>query len=842
MPDMDLSQVHSGFPTQTQHGNFNTLQIHVKDEFNGNDFLEGTENGTYRPRPQLPKPFVLMRSLQHLMNGLNNGTIDVDPEYQREVVWTAERMTGLVDSLMENFYIPPIILNKKPEVVQNGGPPTASFICVDGKQRLSSVLAFIKGIIPCHDHRGEKWWFGDQSISRRKNILSEAMQKQFLEKELVSFEFTNLSSEQEEDLFARVQMGVQLSVAEKMRAQSGPWQELARLFVDDFPSIYSLMKERARAKDFQLTLSCFSQIVEVMHPTAANGVPILKTNHSHLPKLLSNKGAVDDGLKSHLANVWNTFKDLINEDSNTFTNENKTLTGVQTFAPVEMVAVTVLISTYSETRNNQLLIGDIQALRNALRVHFTDLRLNIATWKFVWDFIHDLEAIRGAVDGSTVNPDQRSMPTPGSSPAVPSALGVPAEPTQKRRRPVAKNVPWAVQPSQQPATTKSEEVPPAPPSRVRPAKRRRVDPDLADGEVSGTLTDAEFSGTSGNQSAGSAHTVSSKATQAKSQAERMNDSVSTPPMVPWPAPANQTLVWRNPYEPNARQSQQKGAVITPTEARQKRVSELNSYRAPIAPLGSSRPSAPTAPTSSSTSPISTARRGSTISPFPMWPEPSPTTPVALQSQSKATKTPNFRVSTTPQARKSNNTSPNTRTALGAFTPAHADEQWEGVTKSVSPEQRPLPSLTVQPPIFGLTSRSSAKAPLSGPASTAPPTRTASRTAPKVGPSQPLPTQKARRTPSTKPKPAHPTLPQYDGAIDLTDDGAIDLTSDTEQERQSLLTSFKPRSAAGAQGKDTVNRETSKTQALGKQTVDVDVDVENQDTNPTSRERKFKRRG
>jgi hypothetical protein len=74
----------------------------------------------------------------------------------------------------------------------------------------------------------------------------------------VSFEFKDLSQEQEEDLFARVQMGVQLTLAEKMRASTGPWQELARLFVDDFPIVYSLMKDRARAKDFQLTLSCFS--------------------------------------------------------------------------------------------------------------------------------------------------------------------------------------------------------------------------------------------------------------------------------------------------------------------------------------------------------------------------------------------------------------------------------------------------------------------------------------------------------------------------------------------------------------------------------------------------------
>ncbi|KAF1358907.1 hypothetical protein EJ07DRAFT_21584, partial [Lizonia empirigonia] len=320
--------------------------------------------------------------------------IDINPEYQREVVWTADRMTGLIDSLMENFYIPPIILNKKPRLSQNGAASQETLVCVDGKQRLSSILAFVKGLIPCHDHRGEKWWFCEPAGSKRKRVLSEQLQKQFFKKEFVSFEFTNLSPEQEEDLFARVQMGVQLNLAEKMRASTGPWQELARLFVEDFPAVYELMKDRARSKDFQITLSCFSQIVECMHPTNANGVPILKTNHTYLSKLLNNKDAVDDALKSHLARVWNTFKDLIEADPDTFTNGNKYLRGVQTFAPVEMVAVTVLISTHSETRNNRLLLGDIQAMRTAVRENFVDLRLNVAVWKWFWEYIDELEGIR----------------------------------------------------------------------------------------------------------------------------------------------------------------------------------------------------------------------------------------------------------------------------------------------------------------------------------------------------------------------------------------------------------------------------------------------------------------
>ncbi len=306
---------------------------------------------------------------------------------------------------------------------------------------------------------------------------------EFYHKDFVSFEYNNLSPEQEEDLFARVQMGVQLNLAEKMRASTGPWQELARLFVEDFPSVYSLMKDRARSKDFQLTLSCFSQIVECMHPTAANGVPMLKTNYTHLPKLLSNKSAIDDGLKSHLASVWNTFTDLIEADPETFTNRNKYLRGVQTFAPIEMVAVTVLISMHSESRNDRLLIGDIQAMRTAVRENFVDLRLNANVWKWFWEYIDELEAIRGAIDGTsidrdTIHPTRRTGQThtniAEAGPTV-AAINAAAAARKKGRFTARTKRPATSTGEQNPVEVKQEEAAASAPGSHMPKRQRTGD-------------------------------------------------------------------------------------------------------------------------------------------------------------------------------------------------------------------------------------------------------------------------------------------------------------------------------------------------------------------------------
>lgn len=106
---------------------------------------EETQELPYRPRPPLEKPGTYLRDIGYLINAMKNDEIDVNPEYQREVVWTADRMSQLIDSLMENFYIPPIILNRQ----TNRDTRKSILVCVDGKQRLSSVKAFVQGIIPC---------------------------------------------------------------------------------------------------------------------------------------------------------------------------------------------------------------------------------------------------------------------------------------------------------------------------------------------------------------------------------------------------------------------------------------------------------------------------------------------------------------------------------------------------------------------------------------------------------------------------------------------------------------------------------------------------------------------
>lgn len=60
----------------------------------------GDNQNKFRPRPSLPDSDVFKRSLGDLMVLMDGPYLDLNPDYQRDVVWTSQRMTGLINSLI----------------------------------------------------------------------------------------------------------------------------------------------------------------------------------------------------------------------------------------------------------------------------------------------------------------------------------------------------------------------------------------------------------------------------------------------------------------------------------------------------------------------------------------------------------------------------------------------------------------------------------------------------------------------------------------------------------------------------------------------------------------------
>lgn len=69
----------------------------------------------------------------------NEGEVDLSPSYQREFAWTNDKQDLFIDSVVNNYIIPPIILiklNKK---------NSFRFECMDGQHRLTVLKHFIEG-------------------------------------------------------------------------------------------------------------------------------------------------------------------------------------------------------------------------------------------------------------------------------------------------------------------------------------------------------------------------------------------------------------------------------------------------------------------------------------------------------------------------------------------------------------------------------------------------------------------------------------------------------------------------------------------------------------------------
>lgn len=97
------------------------------------------------------------------------GKYNMEPVYQRRSVWSIEKKSFFIDSVLKNLPIPPIFLRVK----LNEDTGRTTYEVVDGKQRLMSILDFIANEFPCSseqdDHIADEAlagkYFGDLSAA-----------------------------------------------------------------------------------------------------------------------------------------------------------------------------------------------------------------------------------------------------------------------------------------------------------------------------------------------------------------------------------------------------------------------------------------------------------------------------------------------------------------------------------------------------------------------------------------------------------------------------------------------------------------------------------------------------
>ncbi len=76
-------------------------------------------------------------TVETIISQVNKGNIDLYPKFQRRNAWTDKRRSLLIESLIVGMPVPEIVLAENPK-------KKGSFIVIDGKQRLLSIVGFIE--------------------------------------------------------------------------------------------------------------------------------------------------------------------------------------------------------------------------------------------------------------------------------------------------------------------------------------------------------------------------------------------------------------------------------------------------------------------------------------------------------------------------------------------------------------------------------------------------------------------------------------------------------------------------------------------------------------------------
>jgi hypothetical protein len=170
------------------------------------------------------------------------------PDFQREpTVWTEKKRQLLIDSMLIGLDIPKIYLFKSVSPDQ--------YDCIDGRQRIESVLQFFDGYLTLPD--GRRW---DNLGPKEQEIISN-----------YGFTIALITQATEEELrtlFMRLQLGVPLNVGEKIHAMKGAIRDFVFDLGKNHPFFIKVRIPRRRfARETVFAQICINSFYRSLHGT-----------------------------------------------------------------------------------------------------------------------------------------------------------------------------------------------------------------------------------------------------------------------------------------------------------------------------------------------------------------------------------------------------------------------------------------------------------------------------------------------------------------------------------------------------------------------------------------------
>ncbi|KAH7339594.1 hypothetical protein B0J17DRAFT_716603 [Rhizoctonia solani] len=338
---------------------------------------------------------------------IKEGDIKLDPEYQRDVVWSDSKQSKLIDSILRNYYIPPVIFSLSTD--KNGNQTR---VCIDGKQRLTSIYRFLEGHIP-HKDGGVSYYFQQADPSKQCRLLPDNLKRQFRNKTMICVEYRDLNGTAERDIFQRVQLGMALTTGETFQSYDGPVAKFIhkmhrQLFEDNqLDVLLSLSIDRGRGfQGLARTVACVAKLPDYVHPSQLQQT-----------KLLQRNNLTEEENNRILRKSERALNIILDIARNEHLRERAFPLPVRTSrtSPVEFCFSTLLVAIRMDRpgmTTSQLAeqIGDMNSTMRALHV---DMRSNNKVSLSFWDYINGCHVVSAPPPTS---PQATAQAGPSTSP------------------------------------------------------------------------------------------------------------------------------------------------------------------------------------------------------------------------------------------------------------------------------------------------------------------------------------------------------------------------------------------------------------------------------------------
>lgn len=159
--------------------------------------------------------------IQTVVGRIKDNTLDLQPDFQRGAVWSKAKQRLLIDSILRDWYVPPVHLVKNDDETQE---------VLDGQQRLRAIFEFTQGKFTVN---GKTEPF-EEEIAQLDSLAYERLPEKFRRRfdrfTLRTFELVDYEPQEPYELFYRLNQPATLTAAEKRNAFfGGPREQIKEL-------------------------------------------------------------------------------------------------------------------------------------------------------------------------------------------------------------------------------------------------------------------------------------------------------------------------------------------------------------------------------------------------------------------------------------------------------------------------------------------------------------------------------------------------------------------------------------------------------------------------------------